>query len=106
MAIPISTLDRFKVETKFGDNYVVNTTYEWEYSTRRVKESVKWNEVKMIGAGTFGSVWLERAEGGQLRAVKRLQRNSVVGFSQELLALITLANASSPGMFLPDFLPN
>lgn len=101
MAIPISSLDRFKVETEFEDGYVVNTTYDWEYSTRHLKESVKWYEVKKLGAGSFGSVWLERAEGGQLRAVKRLQRESVVGFSQELLALITLVNVSSSRISLP-----
>lgn len=28
MAIPISTLENFKLETTFGDGYVVHTTYE------------------------------------------------------------------------------
>lgn len=103
MAVPKSMLDRFKVETEFGDGYVVNTTYNWEYSTRQQAQSVRWDEVVQIGAGTFGSVWLERAEGGQLRAVKRLQRESGVGFTQELLALITLADASLASLYLPDF---
>lgn len=93
MAIPISSLERFKVETEFGDGFVVHTIYEWEYSARKLKGSTTWTEVKEIGAGAFGSVWLEKEEtGGKLRAVKRLQRRSVAktGFSQELLALITL----------------
>lgn len=54
--------------------------------------------MRLIGAGAFGSVWLEQEDkSGQLRAVKRLQRFSLgpTGFGQELLALITLADAST-----------
>lgn len=101
MAIPISKLDRFKVETEFGDGFVVHTTYEWEFSSRQLKGSTTWREVKEIGAGAFGSVWLEKEEpGGKLRAVKRLQRSTIArtGFSQELLALITLTDVSVPVM--------
>lgn len=102
MAIPISTLENFKIETEFGDGFVVHTTYEWEFSTRLLKESSRWNEVKIIGSGAFGSVWLEKkARGGELRAVKRLQRGQLIrtGFSQELLALITVADVSALGLF-------
>lgn len=98
MAIPISKLDRFKLETEFKDGYVVHTTYDWEYSTKGPKKSSTWEEVKQIGSGAFGSVWLEKSTGGQLRAVKRLQRDSLVGFSQELLALVTLTDVSWPGV--------
>lgn len=94
MAVQISTLDRFKVETKFGDGYVVQTTYDWVFSERRVKETTTWTEVEELGSGAFGSVWLEKTEGGQLRAVKKLRRDSLMrtGFSQELVALVTLAD--------------
>lgn len=97
MAVPVTTLENFKVETEFGDGYVVHTTYEWEFSARVQKKSSKWEEVRHIGRGAFGSVWLEKQEkGGLLRAVKRLPRASLVGtgFSQELLALITVGAAS------------
>lgn len=103
MAVPVSTLDHFKVETTFGDGYVVNTTYEWELSTRGQKRSYTWEEVKCIGRGAFGSVWLEKEQkGGQLRAVKRLPRASLIdtAFSQELLSLITVGAVSYPRMFL------
>lgn len=99
MAFPISKLDRFKLETEFNDGYVVHTTYDWEYSTKGPKKSSTWKEVKQIGSGAFGSVWLEKETGGQLRAVKRLQQHSAVGFSQELLALITVTDVSSPRVF-------
>lgn len=95
MAIPISKLDRFKLETEFRDGYVVHTTYDWEYSTKGPQKLARWEEVKQIGSGAFGSVWLEKETGGGgLRAVKRLQRDSLAGFSQELLALVTLTNVS------------
>lgn len=51
----------------------------------------------MIGAGGFGSVWLEKEQdGGQLRAVKMIQRHVIdsTGFSPELAALITLTDVS------------
>lgn len=100
MAIAISKLDRFKIETEFGNGYVEQTTYKWELSARNRQTKSKWVEVRMIGAGAFGSVWLEREEsGGQLRAVKRLQRHSVDTrkFSQELLVMIMLSDVSFPG---------
>lgn len=97
MSVPASTIDRFKVETTFGDGYVVHTTYEWEFSTRGPKRSSTWEEVRRIGSGAFGSVWLEKEqEGGLLRAVKRLQRASLqrVEFSREIQALIAVGDVS------------
>lgn len=99
MAIPISKLDRFKLETEFNDGYVVHSSYDWEYSTKGPRQLATWKEVKRIGSGAFGSVWLEKEARGQLRAVKRLQRDSLTGFSQELLALVTLTDVSSPAVF-------
>lgn len=102
MATPTGKLDNFKLETTFGPDFVENSTYEWTYSTRRATGVKKWMRVKMIGAGGFGSVWLEKEEsGGQLRAVKMIQRHVIdtTGFSQELAALITLSDVrmlSSP----------
>lgn len=98
MSVPISKLDHFKLETRFGDGFVVNTTIDWEFSNKRTRLSTCRRE-RPLGRGAFGSVWLEReTEGGQLRAVKIIQRNVVVamGFTQELLALITLADAGVP----------
>lgn len=103
MATPISKLDHFKLETRFGDGYVENSTYQWQYSTRHATGFKRWEKVKMIGAGGFGCVWLEQEKsGGQLRAVKRIQRHVIetTGFSQELAALITLSDVcTSPTHF-------
>lgn len=99
MAIPFSKLDRFKIETQFGDGFVEQTTYQWEFSAMTRLATSKWIEVRKIGAGAFGSVWLEREEGGgQLRAVKRLQRHCLdtTKFSQELLVMVMLADVGVP----------
>lgn len=87
-------LDNFKLETQFGVGYVKNRTYEWKLSKKRATGQKTWRRVKMIGSGAFGSVWLEKESGGQLRAVKMIQRHVIdnTGFSQELAALITLSD--------------
>lgn len=93
-------LDSYKLETEFHDGYVVNRIYEWEYSVRREKGLEKWKRGKSLGVGASGAVWLEQEDGGQLRAVKCLQREPAglieVGVTRELLALITLADVSGP----------
>lgn len=106
MPVTISTLDRFKVETEFGDSYVVQTTYDWVFSERGLKEMATWTNVKLLGSGAFGSVWLEQKKnGGQLSAVKKLSRESVVrtGFSQEVIALATLIDVNTPLLIEPGF---
>lgn len=94
MSTPPPALGHYKLETEFHDGYVVNRTYEWDYSVRREKSLVKWKRGKTLGKGAFGEVWLEEEEGGELRAVKCLERHSAVimdaGVTRELLALITL----------------
>lgn len=77
MAIPISKLDCFKVETDFKDGYVVQTMYDSEYSQKGPSNSSMWVEEKQIGSGALGCVWLEKGSGGQLRAAKRLLRHSM-----------------------------
>jgi hypothetical protein len=62
---------------------------------RRVKTEVRWKRSKRIGAGGFGSIWLERCvEGGslgQLRAVKEIAKQPdathAVDYTRELEAI-------------------
>lgn len=89
------TLEHYKLETEFHEGYVVNRTYEWDYSVRREKSLQEWKRGRTLGKGGFGLVWLEEDKNtGELRAVKSLERNSAVlidaGVTRELLALITL----------------
>lgn len=103
MSTPLSKLDRFKLETTFGDGFVVNATINWKLSTMH-KQLSTWRKQKLLGSGGFGNVWLEKDdEAGQLRAVKILERQVVVEmtFAHELLALITLAHVSN-SCFCPN----
>lgn len=89
----MARLDKYKLETEFHDDYVTSPTYEWNLSEKRQSGLLKWKREKVLGSGAFGTVWLEKEEtDGRLRAVKILRQGDVVGtgFSQELLALITL----------------
>lgn len=95
MSTPIPNFDYYKLDTQFHDDYVSSPDYEWESSIRRQKGSSNWRREKIIGAGAFGSVWLEKNDGGQLRAVKSLHQKGIT-FSRELLAFITLLDACVP----------
>lgn len=94
MSTPSPKLERYKLETEFYDGYVLNRTFEWDLSIRRETGMVKWTRGKTLGKGAFGEVWLEEGE-GRVRAVKCLERgSSMLGVTRELLALITLTDAS------------
>lgn len=105
MSIAISKLDHFKLQTEFGDGWVINSTFDWELSTKRERFST-WSRQRLLGTGAFGSVYLEKeSDGGQLRAVKMIRRNvaATMGFTREILALISVADASPlPYAFVPE----
>lgn len=96
MAASASKLDDYKLETKFLEDCVVQTTYEWS-SEERVPTVSTWKQVRGIGTGAFGSVWLQKETGGQLRAVKKLPQELLpgTGFLQELLASSKLKSVST-----------
>lgn len=95
MSTPISNFDHYKLETQFHDDYVSSPSYEWESSIRRQEGPSKWRREKEIGVGAFGSVWLEKSDRGQLRAVKSLHQKGPA-FLRELLAFITLLDVCVP----------
>lgn len=97
---PISSLrrDQYKLRTTFDSESTIHTIVleGGSKSTRETQVCLKWRHKKDIGAGGFGTVWLEEEEDGQLRAVKRLPqyvRNA--DWSRELEILAQLKNASS-----------
>ena len=54
--------------------------------------TTEWFRERELGSGGNGVVWLERANGGAVRAVKLLQKSrSVSNYLQELLAMTKLS---------------
>lgn len=91
--------DEYKLETEFDGDVVVHTTGEWSpLSSSRSWTRSRWRKGEIVGAGGFGSVWLQEKmteeEGGkrELRAVKMVPRMSLpeARKSQELYALVKL----------------
>ena len=52
-----------------------------------------WHRVQKLGHGTFGAVFLERSEKGELRAMKEIAkgRDSQIDYKRELIAMAILA---------------
>lgn len=85
----MSNLDKYKLQSEFLD----------DLSTKHQNGLSHWKREKLLGSGAFGTVWLEKEDpGGLLRAVKSIRRQDLAGtgFSQELIALITLSNVGAP----------
>lgn len=90
-----SNLDRFKLETSFGDGSVTHTTYTTDLTrgVRRAPVLTTWNDSKTIGSGGFGTVILQEADRGQLRAVKKIyNRTGERDFSMELSVMAEVAH--------------
>lgn len=87
-----------KLETEILDNYVVHTYYESDpISRRRVVPRVEqWRRRRLIGEGSYGSVWMEECIKGQrdiqVRAVKKIaaptrQHSKPIDYNRELEAI-------------------
>lgn len=67
-----SKLDRFKLETSFGDGTVTHTTYQADIAAREHRARVQtWTDKKHLRSG--GVVMLQQADGGELRVVKKVR---------------------------------
>ena len=64
---------------------------------RPVKVIRDWIQVRELGSGANGVVWMERANDGALRAVKHLQKSQrVTNYLQELVAMTKLSKVTTP----------
>lgn len=93
MSFPAANFDHYMLETFLHDSYVVSPTDEWKYSQRHIHLYKPWRLQQLLGSGTFGAVWFERDDTGQLRAVKILHRG-LLPHLQKLLATITFVGVS------------
>lgn len=90
-----SKLDRFKLETSFGNGSVTHTTYITDVTAkqRRAPVQTTWTDKKILGSGGFGVVILQEA-GGELRAVKKIYTGALkMDFSREVSVMAKVAHA-------------
>ena len=89
-------VDYHKLDTKFFADHVQHTTFRSDASQgkRRVKVVKKWYRDRELGRGSFGTVFLERSEKGEYRAVKEIakDKNSTIkiDYKRELTAMAIL----------------
>ena len=86
-----------KLDTEFLSGHVRHTTFHSDTSRgkRRVEVVENWHRGRELGRGSFGTVFLERSEKGEHRAVKDIvkQKGSrfVIDYKRELMAMARLA---------------
>ena len=96
MASPDPMIDYHKLDTKFFTGHVQHTTFHSDAPEGRrwVKEVTNWYRDREIGCGSFGTVFLERSEKGEYRAVKEIakDKNSTIkiDYRRELMAMAIL----------------
>lgn len=108
ISITGTKLDRYKLITEFCDGSVTHSTYKTNLATgeRRIPVLTKWTDQKILGSGGFGTVVLQQAEGGQLRAVKKLLKGfGKVDYSRELRALAKVTQVWADTQGLKGSLP-
>lgn len=80
--------DSCKLQSFFHDGFIKHVVWR----SKSQCEITEWNRSRILGRGTFGTVWLEKERRqGTLRAVKEM-RKDVIGqeYSREILAMAKL----------------
>lgn len=91
MASSISSrLNRYKLHASFSGKSVSHIAVQSDLQARqrRIDVQTVWNTEDRLGSGAFGVVWRQRAESGQVRAVKVISRANLN--IQEVEALVDL----------------
>lgn len=112
---PISDLVRdSKLETTFSREYTQHVYYVSGATPRqrKVRKEERWQRDKCLGAGSFGTVWLEKftTENGEVqqRAVKEMRKNAskskTIDYSRELEAIAKFSHPKVRGPFQARFL--
>lgn len=80
----------YKLNATFNGKTVAHVTIQSDLATRQRRKEVKtvWNTEDRLGAGAFGVVWRQRADNGQVRAVKVIPKAQLN--IQEVEAMIEL----------------
>lgn len=94
----MSKLDRYKLESTFGDGTVVHTTYRTnlEAGQRNTPVQTTWTEGDTLGSGGFGVVTIHRSDGGEVRAVKKILKGiGKIDYSREVTILTKVADVGT-----------
>jgi hypothetical protein len=94
-------LDDYKLDSVFhtDPDYVLHTSFRRDLGRglRKVKVEDKWYRERELGAGTFGSVYLEVTSDQRQRAVKQISKHLAtrlgIDYKTELSALAMFAKA-------------
>lgn len=88
-------LARYKLDAIFTDNTVTHHPSTRLPPPGMANTTTVWNSDKVLGSGTFGTVWLQNEAGtGHLRAVKIISKAQ--SDTQELQTLVNLRDVSRP----------
>jgi len=72
MDVSLDLLEHFQLKTNFLDDVTQHSIYQSDrpQGLRRVRVLKRWREVRELGSGGSGTVWLEIEDDGSERAVK------------------------------------
>ena len=90
-------VNNYELKTEFFDNHVVHAAYHSDASRGKhlVKAVKTWHREGRLGRGGFGTVFLERFETDELRAVKVIEKDmnsrAKIDYRRELIAMAVLA---------------
>ena len=92
-----------KLDTEFFNGHVRHTTFHSDASRGRRQVAVvkSWYRDRELGRGSFGTVFLERSETGESRAVKDIAKDKnsriVIDYRRELMAMARLGKVRDKG---------
>ena len=98
MPVQSDLLDFFRLPAECWESHVIHgsNSKDRKRSVERIKKEDRWDNVKRIGHGSYGEVWLQRTKFGAERAVKKLAKfrmeESGIDYKRELYALAKFNN--------------
>jgi hypothetical protein len=108
MTSPDLAINYHKLNTTFFSGHVQHTTFHSDISRgkRQVRVVKTWHKGRELGRGSFGTVFLETSEKGEIRAVKEIPKHGRIDYNRELVAMATLTKVREiEGSKTVDYLP-